>query len=58
MFPQIIYLILVFFGLLLSAHRHGKPKKGTENFFEYSVAVVCGLTLLYWGGFFDVFFIN
>lgn len=56
MIPQIIYLVLLFAGLLLSANMHGKEKKGKHNFWNHLFNTVITISLLYWGGFFDVFF--
>ena len=56
MIPQIIYLVLIFAGLLLSANLHGKEKKGKHNFWNHIFNTVITISLLYWGGFFDVFF--
>ncbi len=59
MAPQIIYLSLFFMGLLLSAYRHGKPKKVENyNFWIDSIAAALVLALVYWGGFFDIMFKN
>jgi hypothetical protein len=53
MTAQIIYLVLAFIGLLLAANKHGKPKKN-YNFWHSFIAMCIVLSLLYWGGFFDV----
>ena len=50
--PQITYLVLVFIGMLLAAHEHGKPKTGNHNFWTQVTASSIGWTLLYFGGFF------
>ena len=50
--PQIICLVLVGINLLLSAYLHGKPKRGTENFFVALVGQAGMVALLWWGGFF------
>ena len=52
MVPQIIYLSLVFMGLLIGAHQHGKERT-PHNFWITLVATGITLFLLYWGGFFD-----
>ena len=56
MAAQIIYLTLVFITLLLNAYLHGKEKIGKHNFFAVLITYMILLLLLYWGGFFDVFF--
>ncbi len=56
MIPQIIYLSIAFIGLLYVANQHGKPKIGTYNIFTQLVGVALSMALLYFGGFFDVFF--
>jgi len=52
MVPQIIYLSLVFIGLLLVANQHGKERT-PHNFWNTLVATVITISLMYWGGFFD-----
>ena len=56
MIPQIIYLSILFIGLLLAANLHGKPKEGEYNFWTTFLSYIIILTLLFYGGFFDVFF--
>jgi len=57
MAPQIIMLSIVLLNLLISAHLHGKPKKEKNyNFFVNLIAYSIQLGIMYWGGFFDVFF--
>lgn len=56
MIPQLIYLSLIFIGLLLNAHMHNKPRKGEYSFWMSFLNAVINLSLLYFGGFFDVFF--
>ena len=53
MVPQIIYLSLVFIGLLLVANQHGQVR-APQNFWNTLIATVITISLLYWGGFFDV----
>jgi hypothetical protein len=53
MVPQIIYLSLVFMGLLIGANQHGKERT-PHNFWNTLVATIITISLLYWGGFFDV----
>lgn len=49
--PQIILAGLILLGLGVEMERHGKPKKGKENFWITlsSSAIIAGL--LWWGGF-------
>jgi hypothetical protein len=50
--PQIIMIVLWAVVLYDAAVDHGKPKKGTCNFFA-SLISACGYAaLLIWGGFF------
>lgn len=51
--PQIIYLSLVFVGLLIAANQHGK-ERSPHNFWVTLVATLITVSLLFWGGFFDV----
>lgn len=53
MIPQIIYLTLTFIGLLFAANKHGKPRDD-YNFWHLLITGCIVLSLLYWGGFFDV----
>ena len=48
--PQIIYLVIVGMGLLISANKHGQENK--YNFWTQLVASAIGMSLLIWGGFF------
>lgn len=41
-------------NMCLSAHRHGKERKVTENFWNTLIAVILQVGILYWGGFFNV----
>ena len=53
--PQIIYLLLCLIGLLWSAYKHGKPQDN-YNFWISLIAQLIGTALVFWGGFFSVFF--
>jgi len=55
MIAQIIFLSLVFIGLLLAAYKHGK-ERSNYNFWEILIGCIINLLLLWWGGFFNVFF--
>ena len=56
MTAQIIYVILFIVALLIAANKHGKTKTEVYNFWTSLVSQLIGLGLLYWGGFFNVFF--
>jgi len=56
MAPQIITVLLWFVFLLLTAHLHGKPKTGKHNVFTQLVSIGITFLLLWWGGFFKVWF--
>lgn len=53
---QITWLVLVFIGLLISANQDGKPKTGKYSFLGSLISITISLSILYWGGFFNVFF--
>lgn len=56
MAPQIIVIVLWVLGLLIHAVENGKPQKVTNYNFAFRLMNVGILaTLLYFGGFFDVF---
>jgi hypothetical protein len=56
MTPQIILLILVGMGLGIALVKHGEENKRKYNFWLEALSSAIMLALLYWGGFFDVFF--
>lgn len=56
MIPQILYLLLVSMGLGIVLSQHGEPKEGEYNFYVTLTVAVVESLILYWGGFFDVFF--
>ena len=51
--PQILTIVLFAMSLGLSLARHGKPKKGKENFWAALIAAAMEIGLLIWGGFFS-----
>ena len=55
MTAQIILLSMFLISGFIQANRHGKPKKGKESFWQWLIAFVINLLLLYFGGFFDCF---
>lgn len=54
--PVIIYLILSLSGLLFAAYRHGKPKEGTDKFWNAFFAAIIVWSILWWGDFFSPLF--
>jgi hypothetical protein len=56
MIPQIVMICLVFLGLGMAMAKHGQPRTGNENFFVTLISAVISHAVLYWGGFYDVFF--
>ena len=56
MIPQLVYLALLFIGIGLAWERHGKPKEGDNNAWIDLISQMVIILILYWGGFFDVFF--
>jgi len=55
MIPQIIFLMILFLRGGISIERHGRERTGKYNFFIDLVSGLVMLSLLFWGGFFDVF---
>jgi len=55
MTPQIIYLALVFTGLMYKSYKHGKPMDDVHNVWYSLISQAIVLALLYWGGFFNCF---
>ena len=51
--PQFTYLVLVLLSLGIELERHGKPKTGRHSFPTHLVGVAIGITLLWFGGFFE-----
>lgn len=56
MAPQIIVLVLWFIGALCTAHLHGTPMLIKHNIFGYLFRGIIMFLLLWWGGFFNVWF--
>ena len=50
--PQVIYLVLLGFGIGVALAEHGKPKTGKHNAWTTIIASMLALMLLRWGGFF------
>ena len=50
--PQIIMIVLLSIGLLLSAKDHGRPRTGSNSFWSNLISVGVAMGLLLWGGFF------
>ena len=55
MIPQIVMIVLFAMSLGISAATHGKPKDGNNSFFLSLLSVVIQVAILWWGGFFSVF---
>jgi len=51
--PQLIYLGLVAIGLGVQLEQHGKPKTGNHNVLLALLGAAVGLSIQYWGGFYD-----
>mgnify|MGYP001270232817 CR=1 FL=1 len=47
-FPQIAFLIVLGFNLLMAAIDHGR------NFLASFIATIILISITYWGGFFDI----
>lgn len=52
MLPQIIYFILLIFGLGVSAAKHGEYKEKQNNFWNDLFITALSFGLMWWGGFF------
>ena len=58
MLPQIIILVLYTLLLGITLAKHGEVKKYEKyNFFTSLLSIIVQIALLYWGGFFDCWFI-
>lgn len=55
-YAQIIYLFIVVLGLGIALAKDGQPKTDKYSFWGTVVATLISLGLLYWGGFFNIFF--
>lgn len=55
MIPQILHILLVGLGLGVELSKHGKPREGKYHFGTSLLVTLLILSLLYWGGFYDVF---
>lgn len=53
MTAQIVLITIVFAQLLLAANQHGKERP-KANFWVQLLSELLFLSILYWGGFFDV----
>ena len=54
--PQIVYLVLLCWGMGYAVAIHGKPREGKHNAIVDILAIAIQLFFMAWGGFFDVFF--
>jgi hypothetical protein len=57
MIPQMILLSLVFISVGVSIIKSGQPKTGRHSLLDNIIGWVLIITLLYWAGFFDNFYI-
>ena len=55
MIPQLIYLTMLTMGIGVSLARIGQPEKPQHPAIKW-IAFLVTQSLLYWGGFYDVFF--
>ena len=55
MIPQLIVLILMAMNLGMALVKHGEPTNMKYNVLTSFLGNVITIGLLYWGGFFDVF---
>ena len=49
--PQIIWIVLTIFGLIIEIVNHGKPRE-PHNAYTFAISAFISFLLLYWGGFF------
>lgn len=54
MFPQFVYFVWAFAGLLIGAHRHNRLKTGTHGILSTIIAISIEVGIIWWGGFFDI----
>jgi hypothetical protein len=54
MIPQILLFVLNILGLGIIMAKHGESTK--HNAYATTAALILQYALLYWGGFFDIFF--
>lgn len=55
MLPQIIFLVLISLDMGIAIAKHKQPKNN-YNIWDSLIGQLIILLLLYWGGFFNVFF--
>lgn len=56
MVPQIIYIVIMSLSLGMDLMKHGEPREGNHNFWISFLSATIMILILYWGGFFNVFF--
>lgn len=56
MIPQIIVLVLCLIELGYVLAKDGEPKNNNYSFIVTLIGNIIMLALLWWGGFFDIFF--
>lgn len=49
--PQIIWIVLVVYGLIDETINHGKPRE-PRNAYIFAISALITFSLLYWGDFF------
>lgn len=54
MFPQIIMIALIFVSIGINLAKHGEERPA-YNVWTSLIAAIISFMLLWWGGFFDVF---
>ena len=54
MMPQLTMLGLLFLGLGINLAKHGEPKSEDYNFVLSLITTGISITILYYGGFWDV----
>ena len=51
--PQITMIVIYASSFGIELSRHGKPKEGVYNVWYDLIGTVIGITILYFGGFFN-----
>ena len=54
MVPQALLSMLMFLGTGVHLAKHGEPRTGHYSFVVALLSDILTITLLWWGGFFDV----
>ena len=56
--PQIILIVLTCLSMGISLQKHGDPERGTYNAWGNAIGCLITFSLLWWGGFFDVWIVS